>query len=77
MALYKEHKVKGGTITLNMDTSGVVVATEEAVWFYDDDGCYVKISIEDGKPITRMSQFNDDGGRSVVKANWADRVIGK
>jgi hypothetical protein len=77
MALYKEHTVDGGTITLNMDQAGVVVVTNEAVWFWDKDGMYVKVNIENGSPVTRMSDVNKDGGRSCVRADWADKVIGK
>lgn len=77
MALYKEHEIVGGTVTLNMDMAGVVVKTSEAVWVLDSDGQYVKVSIENGSPITRVSVKNDEGGRKTMKSVWADIVVGK
>lgn len=76
MALYKEHEIVGGTVTLNMDQAGIVVKTDDALWLWNDDGQYVKINIEDGKPVTRLSEKKKEGGRQTITANWSDMVSG-
>ena len=55
MALYKDFAIEGGTVTLNMDHSGSVVHTKDAVWCCIFE-LPIKVTIVDGVPV---SQFVD------------------
>ena len=76
MALYKDFAIEGGTVTLNMDMTQAVVHTAGAVWLWDNGGRYAKVSIDNGSPVTNLSEKKKEGGREAISANWGEIVSG-